>query len=72
MCQALCSQQGAKWMWSPLSCGAPESRETDVDQIITVKNVDLQILPPVEQKQYSQKDRQDEKAEDCVPDEGTR
>ena len=30
------------------------------------------ILQPVEQKPYSQKDRQDEKAEGYVPDEGTR
>ena len=30
------------------------------------------ILPPVEQKPHSQKDRQNEKAEDYVPDEGTR
>ena len=30
------------------------------------------ILQPVEQKPHSQKDRQDEKAEDYVPDEGTR
>ena len=29
-------------------------------------------LQPVEQKPHSQKDRQDEKAEDYVPDEGTR
>ena len=30
------------------------------------------ILQPVEQKPHSQKDRQDEKAEDYVSDEGTR
>ena len=30
------------------------------------------ILQPVEQKTHSQKDRQDEKAEGYVPDEGTR
>ena len=30
------------------------------------------ILQPVEEKPHSQKDRQDEKAEDYVPDEGTR
>ena len=30
------------------------------------------ILQPVEQKPHSQKDRQDEKAEGFVPDEGTR
>ena len=30
------------------------------------------ILQPVEQKPHSQKDRQNEKAEDYVPDEGTR
>ena len=30
------------------------------------------ILQPVEQKPHSQKDRQDEKAEGYVPDEGTR
>ena len=30
------------------------------------------ILQPVEGKPYSQKDRQNEKAEDFVPDEGTR
>ena len=30
------------------------------------------ILQPVEQKLHSQKDRQNEKAEDYVPDEGTR
>ena len=30
------------------------------------------ILQPVEQKPQSQKDRQDEKAEGYVPDEGTR
>ena len=29
-------------------------------------------LQPVEQKPHSQKDRQDEKAEGYVPDEGTR
>ena len=29
------------------------------------------ILQPVEQKPHSQKDRQDEKAEGYVPDEGT-
>ena len=30
------------------------------------------ILQPVEQKPHSQKDRQDEKAEGYVPDEGKR
>ena len=30
------------------------------------------ILQPVEQKPHSQKDRQDEKAEGYIPDEGTR
>ena len=30
------------------------------------------ILQPVEQKPYSQKERQDEKAEGYAPDEGTR
>ena len=30
------------------------------------------ILQPVEQKPHSQKDRQNEKAEDYIPDEGTR
>ena len=30
------------------------------------------ILEPMEQKPHSQKDRQDEKAEGYVPDEGTR
>ena len=30
------------------------------------------ILQPVDQKPHSQKDRQDEKAEGYVPDEGTR
>ena len=30
------------------------------------------ILQPEEQKPHSQKDRQDEKAEGYVPDEGTR
>ena len=30
------------------------------------------ILQPVEQKPHSQKDRQDEKAESYIPDEGTR
>ena len=30
------------------------------------------ILQPVEEKPHSQKDRQDEKAEGYVPDEGTR
>ena len=30
------------------------------------------ILQPVEQKPHSKKDRQDEKAESYVPDEGTR
>ena len=30
------------------------------------------ILQPVEQKPHSQKDRQDEKTEGYVPDEGTR
>ena len=30
------------------------------------------ILQPVEQKPHTQKDRQDEKAEGYVPDEGTR
>ena len=30
------------------------------------------VLQPVEQKPHSQKDRQDEKAEGYVPDEGTR
>ena len=30
------------------------------------------ILQPVEQKPHSQKDRQDEKVERYVPDEGTR
>ena len=30
------------------------------------------ILQPMERKPHSQKDRQNEKAEDCVPDEGTR
>ena len=30
------------------------------------------ILQPVEKKPHSQKDRQDEKAEDYIPDEGTR
>ena len=30
------------------------------------------IMQPVEQKPHSQKDRQDEKAEGYVPDEGTR
>ena len=30
------------------------------------------ILQPVEQKPHSQKDRQDEKADSYVPDEGTR
>ena len=30
------------------------------------------ILQPVERKPHSQKDRQNEKAEDFVPDEGTR
>ena len=30
------------------------------------------ILQPVEQKPHSQKDRQNEKAEGYVPDEGTR
>ena len=30
------------------------------------------ILQPVEQKPHSQKERQDEKAEGYVPDEGTR
>ena len=30
------------------------------------------ILHPVEQKPHSQKERQDEKAEGYVPDEGTR
>ena len=30
------------------------------------------ILQPVDQKPHSQKDKQDEKAEDYVPDEGTR
>ena len=30
------------------------------------------ILQPMEQKPHSQKDRQNEKAEDYVPDEGTR
>ena len=30
------------------------------------------ILQPVEQKLHSQKDRQDEKAEGYVPDEGTK
>ena len=30
------------------------------------------ILQPVEQKAHSKKDRQDEKAEGYVPDEGTR
>ena len=30
------------------------------------------ILQPGEQKPHSQKDRQDEKAESYVPDEGTR
>ena len=44
---------------------------------IQKKNVDRQarrttVLQPVEQKPHSQKDRQDEKAESYVPDEGTR
>ena len=30
------------------------------------------VLQPVEQKPHSQKDRQNEKAEDYAPDEGTR
>ena len=30
------------------------------------------ILQPVEQKPHSQKERQDEKAEGYIPDEGTR
>ena len=30
------------------------------------------VLQPVKQKTHSQKDRQDEKAEGYVPDEGTR
>ena len=30
------------------------------------------VLQPVEQKPHSQKDRQNEKSEDYVPDEGTR
>ena len=30
------------------------------------------ILQPVDQKPHSQKDKKDEKAEDYVPDEGTR
>ena len=30
------------------------------------------ILQPVDQKPHSQKDRQDEKAEGYIPDEGTR
>ena len=30
------------------------------------------ILQPVEQKPHSQEERQNEKAEDYVPDEGTR
>ena len=30
------------------------------------------VLQPVEQKPHSQKDRQDEKAEGYVPDEGTK
>ena len=30
------------------------------------------VLQPVEQKPHSEKDRQDEKAEGYVPDEGTR
>ena len=30
------------------------------------------ILQPVERKPHSQKDRQNEKAEDYVPDKGTR
>ena len=30
------------------------------------------VLQPVEQKPYTQKDRQDEKSEGYVPDEGTR
>ena len=30
------------------------------------------ILQPVEQKPHTQKDRQDEKAEGYIPDEGTR
>ena len=32
----------------------------------------ITILQPVEQKPHSQKDRQDEKAEGYVPDDGTR
>ena len=36
------------------------------------KHIETTILQPVEQKPHSQKDRQDEKAEGYVPDEGTR
>ena len=38
----------------------------------TVEAKRTTILQPVEQKPPSQKDRQDEKAEGYVPDEGTR
>ena len=36
------------------------------------KNYSPVVLQPVEQKPHLQKDRQDEKAEGYIPDEGTR
>ena len=42
------------------------------DQKYMKKRRRATILQPVEQKPHSQKDRQDEKAEGYLPDEGTR
>ena len=44
----------------------------NVESFWTVEAKRTTILQPVEQKPHSQKDRQGEKAEGYVPDEGTR
>ena len=52
-------------------------QKSDVEIVSTTRGQTAEarktiILQPVEQKPHSQKDRQDEKAEGYIPDEGTR
>ena len=59
---------GSRLEWLSLCCDCSSEKHT----LETAEARRTTILQPVEQKPHSQKDRQDEKAEGYVPDEGTR
>ena len=56
----------------PASAGDPPTLAASTTRGQTAEARKTTILQPVEQKPHLQKDRQDEKAEGYVPDEGTR